>query len=102
MFIDKYYDKLYYGLSFACLIIFGAEMIMNSIVVEGYFLQFFFWIDFVSGYGTAADVPATVRQVALLMIADLYESRAATGEAAGQTEAFKMLFSASRSERGLF
>jgi len=56
LFIDKYYDKLYYGLSFACLIIFGAEMIMNSIVVEGYFLQFFFWIDFVSTITIIADI----------------------------------------------
>lgn len=61
-----------------------------------------FWIDFVCGYGAAADVPATVRHTALLMIADFYENRAASGEAAGHSETFKMLFSASRSARGLF
>lgn len=60
-----------------------------------------FWIDFVAGYGTAGAVPATVRQAALLMIGEMYESRTMGAEMA-TSEAFKMLLAASRSERGLF
>lgn len=36
--------------------IFGTEMIMQAIVVEGYFLKFFFWIDFVSTVTIIADI----------------------------------------------
>lgn len=61
-----------------------------------------FWVDYVAGYGGAAAVPATIKHAALMMVADLYDNRTTTGEAMAQTEAFKMLFAASRSERGLF
>lgn len=61
-----------------------------------------FWVDYVAGYGGAADVPGTIRHSAMLMAADFYENRTATGETMGQTEAFKMLLAASRSDRGLF
>lgn len=60
-----------------------------------------FWIDFVAGYGPATAVPATARHAALMMIGELYEGRAMGAEAA-TSDAFKMLISASRSERGLF
>jgi len=63
-----------------------------------------FWIDFVAGYGTPAQVPATVRQAALMMVGDLYDGRASsiTGTIVAESPAFKMLLAASRSERGLF
>jgi uncharacterized phiE125 gp8 family phage protein len=60
-----------------------------------------FWIDFVAGYGTASQVPATVRQAALMMVGELYDGRAMTAEQA-IGEPFKYLLAASRSERGLF
>ena len=60
-----------------------------------------FWIDFVAGYGPATAVPATVRQAALLMIGEMYESRA-MGAESPTSDAFKMLLAASRSDRGLF
>ena len=60
-----------------------------------------FWIDFVAGYGTATAVPETVRHAALMMIGELYEGRAMGAEVA-TSDAFKMLFTASRSARGLF
>lgn len=61
-----------------------------------------FWVDYLAGYGGASAVPESVRQTARLMAADLYENRTATSETRGQTEAFKWLFAASRSARGLF
>jgi uncharacterized phiE125 gp8 family phage protein len=60
-----------------------------------------FWIDFVAGYGTAADVPATARQTALLIVGELYQGRE-MGSEQPTSDAFKMLFAASRSARGLF
>lgn len=60
-----------------------------------------FWIDFVAGYGAAADVPETIRHTALLMIGELYQARE-TGADQPTSETFKMLLSASRSARGLF
>lgn len=60
-----------------------------------------FWIDFVAGYGAATAVPSTVRQVALLLIGEMYEARTMAAELQ-TSDAFKMLLAASRSERGLF
>lgn len=60
-----------------------------------------FWIDFVAGYGAAAAVPATARHAALMMVAELYQTREMRAEMP-PSEAFKMLLAASRSERGLF
>lgn len=62
-----------------------------------------FWIDFVAGYGMPAEVPQTVRQLARLMVADLYENRQATGDQSAQmSEAFKSLMASARSHRGMF
>lgn len=60
-----------------------------------------FWIDFVAGYGAAAAVPATVRQAALMLVGEMYQTREMGAELA-PSEAFKMMLAASRSERGLF
>lgn len=60
-----------------------------------------FWIDFVAGYGTASQVPETVRAAALMMIAEMYDARA-IGAEQPSSDAFKMMIMASRSERGLF
>jgi uncharacterized phiE125 gp8 family phage protein len=60
-----------------------------------------FWIDFVAGYGTATQVPATVRQAALMMVGEMYDARS-MGADQPASDAFKYLFAASRSERGLF
>lgn len=62
-----------------------------------------FWVDFVAGYGAAADVPETVRHLCAVMVADLYENRASVSEATlSETPAATMLMMASRSYRGLF
>lgn len=60
-----------------------------------------FWIDFVAGYGAAAQVPATVKTAALMMVGEMYQARA-MGAEQPNSDAFKMLLAASRSERGLF
>lgn len=60
-----------------------------------------FWVDFVAGYGTATQVPATVKNAALMMIGEMYDARA-MGAEQPTSDAFKMLLAASRSERGLF
>jgi uncharacterized phiE125 gp8 family phage protein len=61
-----------------------------------------FWIDFVAGYGTSGQVPATVRRTALMMVNELYDRRSMSEEQAAIGEPFKYLLAASRSERGLF
>ena len=60
-----------------------------------------FWIDFVAGYGTAAQVPATVKQTALMMIGEMYDART-MGAEQPTGDAFKYMLAASRSARGLF
>jgi uncharacterized phiE125 gp8 family phage protein len=62
-----------------------------------------FWVDFVAGYGAAADVPETIRQLCRLLVGDMFESRAAaTAESFETTPAASMLLQAARSHRGLF
>lgn len=61
-----------------------------------------FWVEFVAGYGLASAVPETIRQTALLMIAELYTARQAsnTGDMK-RSLAMSMLMAASRSHRGM-
>ena len=60
-----------------------------------------FWVEFVAGYGAPTAVPEPTRQLARLMVAEMYDHRLASGE--GDFSAvFKHLLAASRSERGLF
>ena len=62
-----------------------------------------FWVDFVAGYGSAADVPETIRQLCRLLVGDMFEVRAAaTTESFETTPAARMLLQAARSHRGLF
>lgn len=56
MWISKSFDWFSYSMSAFCMVVFATEMIMQCIVVEGYFLQFFFWVDFVSTITIIADI----------------------------------------------
>lgn len=60
-----------------------------------------FWVDFVAGYGAAAAVPETTRQLARMLVAEMFDRRMPTG-GDGFSPVFKHLLAASRSERGLF
>ena len=46
--IDEYYDFIDYGVCTVCFILFSFEMTMQCLVVDHYFLGFFFWVDLVS------------------------------------------------------
>lgn len=62
-----------------------------------------FWIDFVAGYGGRGAVPQTVRNLAKLMVADLFDNRAAIQDQTVQLSAvFKLFMASARSHRGLF
>ena len=65
--------------------------------------QIALWIDFVAGYGAPSAVPATVRQLARFMVADLYQNReSGVDQSLRMSDAFKWMFAAARSDRGLF
>lgn len=79
----------------------AVELVTGAVWPEVADRQEAFWIDFVAGYGTAAQIPATVKAAALMMIGEMYDARA-MGAEQPTSDAFKMLLAASRSERGLF
>jgi uncharacterized phiE125 gp8 family phage protein len=60
-----------------------------------------FWVEFVAGYGAPAAVPETTRQLARMLVAEMYDRRMTTGDK-DFSPVFKHLLAASRSERGLF
>jgi uncharacterized phiE125 gp8 family phage protein len=65
--------------------------------------QVAFWVDFVAGYGAAADVPETARTLCRLIVGDLFEARtAATKDAPVTTPAARMFLQSARSHRGMF
>ena len=49
-------DAIFYGITFASLIIFTIEIIVQSICKEGYFLGFFFWLDLISTLSLIMDI----------------------------------------------
>jgi uncharacterized phiE125 gp8 family phage protein len=62
-----------------------------------------FWVDFVAGYGAAADVPETARILCRLMVGDMFENRqAATDAPLSSTPAALLFLHAARSHRGMF
>ena len=54
--IDEYYDFIAYGISSFCFLLFGFEMTMQCLVVDHYFLGFFFWVDLVSTVTIIGDI----------------------------------------------
>jgi uncharacterized phiE125 gp8 family phage protein len=60
-----------------------------------------FWVDFVAGYGAPAAVPETTRQLARMMVAEMYDRRLTAGEK-DFSQVFKHFLAAARSDRGLF
>lgn len=49
-------DPYFYGLSSASLGLFLLEIILSSIVIEGYWLSFFFWLDVIATVSLIFDI----------------------------------------------
>ena len=43
-------------ISVVCIVLYLAELILASISIEGYFLSFFFWLDFVAALSMFPDI----------------------------------------------
>ena len=54
--VPKTYDDLFYGVTLFGVVAYLIEIIVSSIVLEGYFLGFFFWLDFVSTVSMIGDI----------------------------------------------
>lgn len=52
---DKYGDDHFYGSYCFLLAIFGLEMILSCMVIDNYFLGFFFWLDLLSLFSLLFD-----------------------------------------------
>jgi class 3 adenylate cyclase len=49
-------DDIFYGLSVVCLFFFSLEIILASLVKPGYWLSFYFWLDFVATISLIPDI----------------------------------------------
>ena len=49
-------DPFFYVINIFAMILFGAEVIVASIVKEDYFNGFFFWLDFISTISLIMDI----------------------------------------------
>lgn len=52
----KFYDRPFDILTITCLTLFSLEILIFSIVVDDYFLSFYFWLDFVSTVSLISDI----------------------------------------------
>lgn len=55
-FFSKGADSTFYALTFASLILFLIEIILNSIAKEDYFNSFYFWLDLISTVSLITDI----------------------------------------------
>lgn len=53
---DKTSDDIFYGITSACLFFFSLEIVIASIVTEGYFLGFYFWLDLLATLSLISDI----------------------------------------------
>lgn len=53
---EKSADPVFYGITVSCLFFFGLELGLGSWTKEGYFLGFFFWLDFVATVSLIPDI----------------------------------------------
>jgi len=56
LFFKKSADDYFYALSTFAMFTFIVEMILSIKAVSGYFLSFFFWLDFVSTISMISDI----------------------------------------------
>lgn len=49
-------DRIFYGLTVTVFFLFTFEIVAHSIVTEGYFLSFFFWLDVISTLSLIPDI----------------------------------------------
>jgi hypothetical protein len=55
-FFAKGSDPVFLTLNIITLILFTSEIVLSSIGIEGYFGNFFFWLDFISTISLITDI----------------------------------------------
>lgn len=62
-FCNKWVDPYFYGLLCAAFVIFGAELLLNSCVLDDFKYSFFFWLDLVATLSLIVDIEWLVELV---------------------------------------
>jgi hypothetical protein len=59
----KSWDATFDGITILCLCLFSVEIILFSIVIDEYFLSFYFWLDIVSSISLITDIQFMMERV---------------------------------------
>ena len=49
-------DNAFFALLFVCFVVFSAEVVINSIVIDGYKFSFFFWLEILAAVSLIPDI----------------------------------------------
>ena len=49
-------DDVFYVITIVCMLFFSLEVLISSIAKEGYFLGFYFWLDFIATVSLIFDI----------------------------------------------
>mgnify|MGYP000975469509 CR=1 FL=1 len=56
LFVPKRFDDYFYGITVGGIVLYTIEIVLSSLILDDYFLGFFFWLDVVSTVSMVGDV----------------------------------------------
>ena len=73
---NKYHDNLFYGLLTISMVLFAAEIWLNTVVIDEFKYSFFFWLDIIATLSLIIDIPwfTNVIRYAIFKYPPNYES----------------------------